>query len=107
LHSRHETLELAQKEMTKKAESLTARVTDVLRAKGLAVDRAVAHGDPTSQIVNEAQQWPADLILVGANSYETKGKETRSVAQSVVNHAPCKVEIDEQGAAALEREDSL
>jgi hypothetical protein len=46
LHSPHDTLELAQQKMTKKAESLTARVTDVLRAKGLAADSAVAFGDP-------------------------------------------------------------
>jgi nucleotide-binding universal stress UspA family protein len=104
LHSRHDTLELAQQEMTKKAESLTARVTDVLRAKGLAADSAVAFGDPASQIVNEAQQWAAGLIVLGADSYRSGRKETHSVAKSVVNHAPCKVEIVEQGAAAFERE---
>jgi nucleotide-binding universal stress UspA family protein len=50
-----------------------------------------------SQIVNEAQEWPADLIVLGANSYTTENKESRSVARSVVNHASCKVEVVEQG----------
>ena len=104
LHSSHDTLELAQKEMTRKAESLTARVTDFLRTEGLSVDSAVAFGDAASQIVSEAQQWQANFVLLGANSYAVEGKEPRGVAQSVVNHAPCKVEIVEQGAAALEKE---
>ena len=103
LHSRPDTLELAQQEMTKKAESLTARVTDVLRAKGLAVDSAVTFGDAASQIVNEAQQWAADLIVLGADSYRSERKETHSVAQSIVDHAPCRVEVIEQGKAAFER----
>lgn len=98
LHSRHDTLELAQQEMTKRAESLTARVADLLRTKNLRVDMAVRFGDPTSQIVNEAQEWLADLIVVAANSYISEGQETRSVAQSVVNHAPCRVEVVEQRA---------
>jgi nucleotide-binding universal stress UspA family protein len=93
LHSRHDTLELAQQEMMKKAESLTARVTDVLRARGLAADSAVAFGDPASQIVNEAQQWAADLIVLGADSNRSERKETHSVAKSVANHAPCRVEV--------------
>jgi universal stress protein family protein len=89
--------------MTKKAESLTTRVTDVLRTKGLAVDSAVTFGDPASQIVNEAQQWAADLIVLGADSYRSGRKETHSVAQSIVDHAPCRVEVVEQGKAAFER----
>ena len=104
LHSRHDSLELTQKEMAKKAEGLTARVTDLLRTKGLSVDSAVVFGDPASQIVNEARQWQANFVLLGANSYTAEGKEPRAVAQSVVNRAPCKVEVVEQGAAALERE---
>jgi nucleotide-binding universal stress UspA family protein len=79
-------------------------VTDVLRAKGLAADSAVTFGDPASQIVNEAEEWPADLIVLGANSNTTEGEEPRSAVQSVVNHALCKVEVVQQGAAAFERE---
>jgi nucleotide-binding universal stress UspA family protein len=104
LHFGSDTLELAQKEMTRKAESLTARVTDVLRARGLAVDSAVTLGDPASQIVNEARQWPANLIVLGANSYTSEGEETSCVARSVANHGACKVEVVEQGAVAVERE---
>jgi len=104
LHFGSDTLELAQKEMTRKAESLTARVTDVLRARGLAVDSAVTLGDAASQIVNEARQWPANLIVLGANSYTSEGEETSGVARTVANHGACKVEVVEQGAAAVERE---
>jgi nucleotide-binding universal stress UspA family protein len=103
LHSRHDTLEQAQQEMTKNAESLTARVTDVLRAKGLAADGAVGFGDPASQIVNEAREWSADLIVLGADTYRSERRETDTVARSVVNHAPCRVEVVEAGESTVER----
>ena len=102
LHTRHETLELTQQEMTKKAEGLTARVTDVLRAKGLTVDSAVAFGDPASQIVTEAEQWAADVIVLGADSYRSE-RETRSVARSLVDQAPCRVEVVGKGKATVAR----
>jgi nucleotide-binding universal stress UspA family protein len=99
LHSSDDTLELAQQEMTRMAERLTSRVTDVLRAKPLSADMAIRFGDPVVQILDEAQEWSANLIVVGANSFESDDPE-ENVARSVVCHAPCRVEIVERGAAA-------
>jgi nucleotide-binding universal stress UspA family protein len=81
------------------AERLTSRVTDALRAKPLSADMAIRFGDPLAQILDEAQEWSANLIVVGASSFESDDPE-ESVARSVVNRAPCRVEIVEHGDAA-------
>ena len=98
LHSSHDTLELAQQEMTRMAERLTSRVTDALRAR-LSADMAIRFGDPAAQILSEAHEWSANLIVVGANSFESDDPE-ENVARSVFSHAPCRVEIVEQGDTA-------
>ena len=98
LHSSHDTLELAQQEMTRMAERLTSRVTDALRAR-LSADMAIRFGDPAAQILSEAHEWSANLIVVGANSFESDDPE-ENVARSVFSQAPCRVEIVEQGNTA-------
>jgi nucleotide-binding universal stress UspA family protein len=51
-------------------------------------------GDPRSVIVDEAQAWQADLIVLGSHGYTgIKKWLLGSVAQSVVSHAPCSVEV--------------
>ena len=92
-HSRDHPVELARQEMTKRADGLTARVADVLREKGLEVDSAVRFGDPVSQIVNEAREWQADQIVIGAGAYEKEGKEPSGVVQQVEIQASCPVEL--------------
>ena len=47
-----------------------------------------------SVIVDEAENWKADLIVVGSHGYTgIKKWLLGSVAQSVVSHAPCSVEV--------------
>jgi nucleotide-binding universal stress UspA family protein len=86
--------ETARQEMTKRAEALTTRVAHSLSAKGLTADRLVRVGDPREEIVNEAKEWTADLIVVGSHG-DTGIRRwlLGSVAQSVVRHAPCSVEV--------------
>jgi nucleotide-binding universal stress UspA family protein len=87
-------LERARKEMETHAEQLTAGIAEVLRASGLTVETAVRHGDARSVIVDEAKEWDADLIVVGSHGYTgLKRLLLGSVAQSVVSHAPCSVEV--------------
>jgi len=54
----------------------------------------VYDGDPRSVIVDESEDWQADLIVLGSHGY-TRIKKwlLGSVAQSVVSHASCSVEI--------------
>jgi nucleotide-binding universal stress UspA family protein len=87
-------LEHARQEMTKHADQLTAGVAETLRASGLAAETAVRDGDPRSVIVDEAKEWDADLIMVGSHGYTAlKRWLLGSIAQAVVSHAPCSVEV--------------
>jgi len=104
LHASPETRELSQQEATRMAERLTSRATDVLRANNLMADMAVRCGDAADQIVNEAQEWSADLIVMGANSYKSEGAQIHSVAQLIASSAPCEVEVIYEGEAADRRD---
>ena len=87
-------LERTREELTRRAELLTAGVADTLRAGALTAETAVREGDPRSVIVDEAEEWGADLIVVGSHGYTgLKRWLLGSVAQSVVSHAPCSVEV--------------
>jgi nucleotide-binding universal stress UspA family protein len=87
-------LERTQQEMIKSAERLTASVAEALQASGLATETAVREGDPRTVIVDEAKEWSADLIVMGTHGYTgLKRWLLGSVAQAVVSHAPCSVEV--------------
>jgi len=87
-------LEQLQQQRTKQASQLTEKVANSLAASGLATETVVHDGDPRSVIVDEAENWKADLIVVGSHGYTgIKKWLLGSVAQSVVSHAPCSVEV--------------
>ena len=87
-------LERAQRELRTRAEQLVAGVTETLRAVGLTAEAAVRDGEPRSAIVDEAREWDADLIVLGSHGYTgLKRWLLGSVAQAVVSHAPCSVEV--------------
>jgi nucleotide-binding universal stress UspA family protein len=60
----------------------------------VSVTTAVLIGSPRSAILEESENWKADLILVGSHGY---GPWQRlllgSVSQAVVSHARCSVEV--------------
>jgi general stress protein 26/nucleotide-binding universal stress UspA family protein len=87
-------LEIANQELTERFEQLTRRTADSLSAAGLNAEPLVRHGDPRSVIVEEAKEWGADLIILGSHGFTgLKRLLLGSVAQSVVSHAPCSVEV--------------
>lgn len=90
-----ETLERVRQEMTAQAKQLVTGVAETLRARrGLVIEMAVLYGDPRSVIVDQAEGWSADLIVVGSHGYTgLRRLLLGSVAQSVVSHAPCTVEV--------------
>jgi len=54
----------------------------------------VTEGDARSDIIAMAEQWRADLIVIAANSGEiAKQHGVSTLAISVLNHAPCSVEV--------------
>ncbi|PYS89827.1 MAG: universal stress protein [Acidobacteria bacterium] len=94
-------LERARQELMTHAERLTAGLAETLRASGLTAETTVRYGDARSVIVDEAKEWDADLIVVGSHGYTgLKRWLLGSVAQSVVSHAPCSVEVVRQKSGA-------
>jgi nucleotide-binding universal stress UspA family protein len=62
--------------------------------KTTSVDAQIVPGSPRNAILDEAEAWGADLIVMGSHGY---GGWERfllgSVSQSVVSHAKCSVEV--------------
>jgi nucleotide-binding universal stress UspA family protein len=78
----------------KDAQQIAASAAERLTQSGLSVDTAVRQGDPQAVIVDEAAEWGADLIVVGSHGHTGLTRLLLgSVAQAVVAHAPCSVEV--------------
>lgn len=62
--------------------------------KTIAIDAQIIPGAPRSVILDEAENWGADLIVVGSHGYRAWERFLLgSVSQSVVSHAKCSVEV--------------
>ena len=73
---------------------LVDAVANDLASQGFAVETTVREGDARGEIVDDARTWHADLIVLGSHGYTgLKKLLLGSVAQSVVSHAPCSVEV--------------
>lgn len=78
----------------KATEELVEFVASSLASHGLPVGTIVKPGDPREMIVNEAQDWQADLIVIGAYGHSgVRNWQLGSVAASVAAHARCSVEL--------------
>ena len=76
------------------AEQHTQAAGERIAAPGVTVETAVREGDPRTVIVDDADDWGADLIVVGSHGRTgLKRLVLGSVAQSVAAHARCSVEI--------------
>ena len=81
-------------ESLKHGQELVRRTERLLSKAGYKTQTAVEEGDPKSKIIDQAMQWNAELIVVG--SHGRKGVDRflmGSVAEGVVRHAHCSVEI--------------
>ena len=82
----------------KQAEAIVESAASVLRGgRGtgrVGVSAETITGSPKRTIVEEAERWGADLIVVGSHGYHTWERMLLgSVSQSVAAHALCSVEI--------------
>jgi nucleotide-binding universal stress UspA family protein len=78
----------------KRAEELVARVAQQLQTAGFQTTTATPDTDPRHGIIDRATDWKADLIVMG--SHGRRGLEKLllgSVAEAVMRHASCSVEI--------------
>jgi nucleotide-binding universal stress UspA family protein len=73
------------------------RAVTKLRAgedKTLKVTSEIIEGSPKREILDEAERWGADLIVVGSHGYGALNRFLLgSVSQAVALHAKCSVEI--------------
>ena len=96
----HGSLEDAHRRLSNHAAVLTQGSVEALRAAGLRAESVVREGDPRAVIVDEAKDWDADLIVLGSHGYTGLNRWLLgSVAQFVVNHAPCSVLVVRQREA--------
>lgn len=65
------------------------------RLRGLCkVEGKIISGSPKAVILEEAERWDADLIVLGSHGYPTWERLLLgSVSQAVVSHAKCSVEV--------------
>ncbi len=88
------TFEEIRARLSEDAERLTRAAAERVAAPSITVETDVREGDPRTAILDAADDWNADLIVVG--SHGRTGLERLvmgSVAQSVVAHARCSVQV--------------
>ena len=65
-----------------------------LAGRGFTIETDVAVGDPRAEIVRQAEEWKADLVVVAARGLGmVKRLLLGSVSDAVARHAPCAVLI--------------
>lgn len=78
------------------ARAVVEQAVTKLKAAGseLRISSSVLEGAPREIIVDEAEAWGADLIVMGSRGLGTWGRLLLgSVSSAVVHHAKCSVEI--------------
>lgn len=88
--------------------ALVERAISRLKANpemALKITSEVIQGSPSEVIVNEAEDWGADLIVMGSRGLGAWSRLVLgSVSNAVVHHAKCSVEIVRKpGAVAAEK----
>lgn len=79
---------------TEAAQALVRNAADRLTAQGIETSTHVIQDHPRSGIVEYAELWGADLIVVGSHGQSAVTRFLMgSVAQAVVRHALCSVEV--------------
>jgi len=95
------TFEEIRQRQAQEAEQLTRQASERIVASGLSVETEVREGDPRTAIVDAADEWQADLIIIGSHGRTgLKRLLMGSVAQAVVAHAHCSVEVVRQRTKA-------
>lgn len=81
--------------LRKQGQNIVNHALEKLRSnKALSADAVLAPGSPRPVILDEAESWGADLIVLGSHGYGAlKRFLLGSVSQAVVSHAKCSVEV--------------
>jgi nucleotide-binding universal stress UspA family protein len=86
----------------KRAKDMVDQTAEDIRAHfpdlGTQLTKKVVKGKPEKEIVEEAENWGADLIIMGSHGYGFWRRSLLgSVSESVVHHAPCSVLVVKNG----------
>jgi nucleotide-binding universal stress UspA family protein len=93
-HEEGYTVAAVRKEMRRRGEQITERAVYRLREMGIRAEVVTMRGNPDFHISFEARKWQADMILIRAhNRRDFRNWLLGSVAKSVVEGAPCSVEV--------------
>jgi nucleotide-binding universal stress UspA family protein len=83
--------------LRQQAENVIKRAITKLKPKlnqTISLDGKILPGPASNVILDEAENWGADLIVVGSHGYRAWERFLLgSVSQSVVSHAKCSVEV--------------
>ena len=83
--------------LRKQAQNIADGAITLLKPKlnqTISLDARIVPGPPRNVILDEAESWGADLIVVGSHGYRAWERFLLgSVSQSVVSHAKCSVEV--------------
>lgn len=76
-------------------EKLATTAMESLRTKGISATLRIVAGNPKRVLVEEAENWNADCIFVGANAFGSRMERflLGSTSAAVAARAPCSVEI--------------
>lgn len=87
-------IEAAREDNLERGKELLARVEPVVAEAGFRVTTAMEEGDARFVIVDRAEQWKADAIVMGSHGRKGLGRLLLgSVAEHVARHAHCSVLI--------------
>jgi nucleotide-binding universal stress UspA family protein len=80
-----------------RAQSIVEKAVDQLSKMGnktITIEGQFVPGSPRALILDEAESWGANLVVVGSHGYSRWERFLLgSVSQSVVSHAKCSVEV--------------
>ncbi len=92
-------------QMRTRAADIVQRATATLRTHGVSTETCVRTGHAGAEIVHAADEWRADLIVVGSRGLTgVKRWLLGSVGQFVAAHAHCSVEIVHMPPAEVAQE---
>lgn len=97
-------LKAIRRELERRGEQISALAVERLRQAGIPCRVVIMRGNPDFLISFAARKWPADLILIRAhNRRDFRNRLLGSVARSVVESAPCSVEVIRKQATDAQR----
>jgi nucleotide-binding universal stress UspA family protein len=86
--------EMVWKALREQAKVLAEKAAEKLRVAGFQISTQLVEGDPKSQIIDVANEWHADMIILGSHGWSGLNRFLMgSVSEGVVRHAHCSVEI--------------